>query len=64
MTAKVNRSIEGEFSSKAIQLVQALFHHILHEKCTYSQALRLAKLQLIEAGGELRDWAGFALLGI
>ncbi|MGB0930002.1 MAG: CHAT domain-containing protein [Chitinophagales bacterium] len=46
------------------ELVQALFHHIIHQKCTYSQALRLAKLQLIEAGGELRDWAGFALLGI
>jgi len=45
------------------ELVQALFHHILHQKCSYSQALRLAKLQLIEAGGELRDWAGFALLG-
>ncbi|MFK7907952.1 MAG: tetratricopeptide repeat protein [Chitinophagales bacterium] len=45
------------------ELVQALFRHILHQKCSYSQALRLAKLQLIEAGGELRDWAGFALLG-
>ncbi len=46
------------------ELVQALFHHILYGKCTYAQALRLAKLQLIEAGGELRDWAGFALLGV
>ncbi|MGB1242174.1 MAG: CHAT domain-containing protein [Chitinophagales bacterium] len=45
------------------QLTQALFRYILEGK-SYAQALRKAKLELIENGMmEPMDWAGFALVG-
>ena len=45
------------------ELVQSFFRYLLEEQKNYAEALQLAKLQLIEKQYELRDWAGFALLG-
>lgn len=45
------------------ELVQIFFQEILENGKSYPEALQLAKCQLIAQKYELRDWAGFALLG-
>ncbi len=51
------------YDEQSSQLTQALFRYILEGKM-YSQALRLAKLELIQSGQmDPKAWAGFVMIG-
>ena len=52
------------YDKASCELTQSLFHHILEGK-TYAQALKAAKLQLIQSGKATpRLWAGYVLIGV
>jgi len=44
-------------------LMEAFYKHLLEDKCTYSEALRFAKLDCIKKGYLPLDWSGFILIG-
>lgn len=44
-------------------LMVAFYMHLLEDKVSYAEALRLAKLDCIEKGFLPLDWAGFILIG-
>ncbi|MFA8436351.1 MAG: CHAT domain-containing protein [Marinifilaceae bacterium] len=48
---------------KTKDLMVAFYRHLLEEKCSYSEALRMAKLDCISKGYLPIDWAGFILIG-
>ena len=48
---------------KTKELMVAFYTHLLHDKVSYIEALRLAKLDCIEKGFLPFDWAGFILIG-
>jgi len=44
-------------------LMVAFYKHLLEDKVSYAEALRLAKLDCIKKGFLPLDWAGFVLIG-
>lgn len=48
---------------KTKDLMVAFYKHLLEDKVSYAEALRLAKLDCIEKGFLPLDWAGFILIG-
>lgn len=48
---------------KTKDLMVAFYTHLLDDKVSYAEALRLAKLDCIEKGFLPLDWAGFILIG-
>lgn len=48
---------------KTKDLMVSFYKHFLEDKVSYSEALRLAKLDCIEKGFLPIDWAGFVLIG-
>ncbi|MEZ4884280.1 MAG: CHAT domain-containing tetratricopeptide repeat protein [Chitinophagales bacterium] len=46
------------------EIVRFFFQQVLDNQSDYADALRNAKLKLIAENREMRDWAGFALLGV
>lgn len=48
---------------KTKDLMVAFYKHLLEDKVSYAEALRLAKLDCIKKGFLPLDWAGFVLIG-
>ncbi|MBI9068607.1 MAG: CHAT domain-containing protein [Salinivirgaceae bacterium] len=48
---------------KTKDLMVAFYTHLLEDKVSYAEALRLAKLDCIKKGFLPMDWAGFVLIG-
>ncbi|MGE0079575.1 MAG: CHAT domain-containing protein [Bacteroidales bacterium] len=49
--------------AKTKDLMVSFYKHLLEDKISYSEALRLAKLDCIKKGFLPMDWAGFVIIG-
>ncbi|MCT4614813.1 MAG: CHAT domain-containing protein [Marinifilaceae bacterium] len=48
---------------KSKYIMERFYYHIIQTKSNYAKALRLAKLDAIKKGFEIKDWAAFVILG-
>lgn len=62
-TKNVIASLWKVHDEKTKDLMVAFYKHLLEDKVSYAEALRLAKLDCIEKGFLPMDWAGFVLIG-
>ncbi|MBI9069146.1 MAG: CHAT domain-containing protein [Salinivirgaceae bacterium] len=56
-------SLWNVHDEKTKDLMEAFYTHLLEDKVSYAEALRLAKLDCIKNGFLPIDWAGFVLIG-
>lgn len=61
-THNVIASLWKIHDAKTQTLMIAFYNHLIHDACTYAEALQRAKLDCIKQGYLAMDWADFILI--